>query len=88
MSYNGWRNKETWAFYSHAENDATFVDGMLDNSKSEADRLEFVKEYLDNIIAEQIEDHSSPLISLLNCVRERIDFVEIVLHYVPEEEME
>ena len=83
MSYNGWKNKETWLvnlWFGDYFQDLADEGEVLD-----AERLEqIVVDYTD----ETVKDQSGLIADFINMCLAEIDFRELASHYEVEEELE
>jgi hypothetical protein len=81
MSYNGWKNKETWLVN-------LWLGHMF--AMDQEDGLEITPEYIEEQVQMQIDNTflGGPdgfIGDLLNCALGEIDYYEIASHYVKED---
>lgn len=81
MSYNGWKNKETWLvnlwigdYFAELQEEGTLI--------TEEFVREIVEEYCQGAMGNDVE--SAFIVDLLNCALGEIDYLEIATHYVAE----
>ena len=78
MSYNGWKNKETWLVGLWIGDSLTMEaeDGILITP-------EYVQSIVEDLVDDQIRDGF--LRDLINCALGEIDYEEIASHYALED---
>ena len=80
MSYNGWKNKETWLVNLWLGDSLT-----MDQESGFEITADYIEQLVDDIIADSGARGSGFVTDLLNCALGEIDYQEIAEHFVEED---
>ena len=80
MSYNGWKNKETWLV------NLWIGDSLsMDQESGFEVTADYIEQLVDDMVCESMSSHNGLITDLLNCALGEIDYHEIAEHFVEED---